>query len=81
MLAELCISKSQWTAVFVGTHRLHHHIGQAEALAAALAFPNPYCLSKWLAERLVAERCAAGLPAVLVRPAIIGAVAAAPYPG
>lgn len=54
---------------------------QASALAASTQFPNPYCLSKWLAERLVADRCAAGLPAAAVRPSIIGAVAGTPYPG
>jgi Male sterility protein len=76
MPADFCLS-----GYFCDCTPAVSHLKQAESLAALLAFPNPYCLSKWLAERLVAQRCASGLPAVLVRPAIIGAVAAAPYPG
>lgn len=54
---------------------------QAEAFVGRLAFPNTYCLTKWLAEQLVSERHSARFPVVILRPAIIGAVAGAPYPG
>ena len=54
---------------------------QAEAYTARLPFPNSYCLTKWLAERLLAERHEPGFPVVIVRPAITGAVAGPPYPG
>lgn len=54
---------------------------QAEAFVGQLAFPNSYCVTKWLAEQLMAERHSLSFPVVILRPAIIGAAAGAPYPG
>ena len=44
--------------------------------------PNPYTLTKHMAESLVASMHASGaLPAAIVRPSIIGGIATAPVPG
>lgn len=45
-------------------------------------FPNTYTLGKHLTEHLVAKyQARLGLPAAIVRPSLVSAVAGAPYPG
>ena len=44
-------------------------------------FPNTYCLSKTLAERMVLQHHSRGLPVAVVRPSIIGGLMGEPYPG
>ena len=55
---------------------------KADVIVNALGFPNPYTLSKHLAEDLVAELHTQGrLNACIVRPSIVGANAGGPAPG
>jgi len=55
---------------------------KADAIVKTLGFPNPYTLSKHLAEDLVAELHTQGrLNACIVRPSIVGANAGGPAPG
>ena len=55
---------------------------KADASVKTLGFPNPYTLSKHLAEDLVAELHTQGrLNACIVRPSIVGANAGGPAPG
>ena len=59
---------------------------EAEALAAKYielwGFKNTYALGKHLAEKAVVAHAAKhDLPLVIVRPSLVSAVAAEPYPG
>ncbi|KAK9815436.1 hypothetical protein WJX72_003651 [[Myrmecia] bisecta] len=54
---------------------------QAQRLLRHTGFPNAYCLTKHMAEALLAERHLKPCPVAIVRPSIIGSVALRPLPG
>ena len=54
---------------------------QATDLLRDWRFPNTYCLSKSLAERMVLQHHSRSLPVAVVRPSIIGGLMGAPNPG
>ena len=70
-----------WIRHQLMTHFPYALSAQADAFVDRLAFSNSYCLTKCLAEQMLAERHGDAFPLALVRPAIIGAVAGSPYPG
>lgn len=78
---KLMSSAFDWSALYAQVQRMTLLDIEHYAKNMMATFPNSYVFTKRMAEHLLVENNAKGLPLYIVRPSIIGAALTEPFPG